>query len=213
MKSKFTKLLATALVLCLVLALLPAAALAGSPYTVTFADANGIPKTSYTYGTVTAELDPTNTDTIQSDGPFDEGAKVLITAKPNSGCGLVSLAVGEKTVTISDPAAGASYSFEITKDTVVKAAFRPFHAIADEDCGNGSVSTSKAQAMREDNIVVTATPTPGYSVESVYYYKNGNSENKTTISAVNGVYSFEMPEADVTVGATFKENDKHTIIL
>ena len=34
MKSKFTKLLATALVLCLVLALLPAAAFAGDTYTV-----------------------------------------------------------------------------------------------------------------------------------------------------------------------------------
>lgn len=215
MKSKFTKLLATALVLCLVLALLPAAAFAEGPYTVTFADANGNPKESYMYGTVTAELDPTNdADIINSSGSFDAGAKVLIKATPKDGCGLVSLVVGDdEPVTISDPALGASYSFTINADTVVKAAFRPFHAIADEDCGNGSVSTSKAQAMREDNIVVTATPTPGYSVESVYYYKNGNSENKTTISAVNGVYSFEMPEADVTVGATFKENDKHTITV
>lgn len=211
MKSKFTKLLATALVLCLVLALLPAAAFAGNPYTVTFADANGIPKTSYTYGTVTAELDPTNTDTIQSDGPFDEGAKVLITAKPNPGCGLVSLVVGEKPVTISDPATGASYSFTISANTVVKAAFRPFHAIADEDCGNGSVSASKNQAMREDKVVVTAAPDPGYSVETVYYYENENSESKTTISAVNGVYSFEMPEADVTVGATFEAKETFAI--
>lgn len=213
MKSKFTKLLATALVLCLVLALLPAAAFAGNTYTVTFADANGNPKTSYTYGTVTAELDPTNTDTIQSDGPFDEGAKVLITAIPNSGCGLVSLVVGEKPVTISDPAAGASYSFTINANTVVKAAFRQFHGITVEDCGNGSVSASKNQAMREDKVVVTATPVSGYSVETVYYYENGNSENKTTISAVNDEYSFEMPEANVTVGATFKENDKYTITV
>lgn len=213
MKSKFKKLLATALVLCLVLALLPAAALAGNTYTVTFADANGIPKTSYTYGTVTAKLDPTNTDTIQSDGPFDEGAKVLITAKPNSGCGLVSLMVGDDPVTISDPAVGASYSFTITADTEVKAAFRQFHGITFEDCGNGSVITSKNQAMREDKVVVTATPVSGYSVETVYYYENGKSDDKTSITAVNGEYSFEMPEANVTVGATFKENDKYTITV
>ena len=213
MKSKFKKLLATALVLCLVLALLPAAAFAAG-YTVTFADANGNQKTSYTYGTVTAVLDPTNTDTIQSDGPFDEGAKVLITAKPNSGCGLVSLVVGDdEPVTISDPALGASYSFTINADTVVKAAFRPFHAIADEDCGNGSVSASKNQAMREDKVVVTATPESGYSVESVYYYENGKSDDKTSITAVNGEYSFSMPDTDVTVGATFKENDKYTITV
>ena len=212
MKSKFTKLLATALVLCLVLALLPAAAFAAG-YTVTFADANGNPKTSYTYGTVTAELDPTNTDTIQSDGPFDEGAKVLITAKPNPGCGLVSLVVGEKPVTISDPATGASYSFTISANTVVKAAFRQFHGITVEGCGNGSVSASKNQAMREDKVVVTATPDPGYSVDSVYYYENGNADNKTPITAVNGEYSFSMPDTDVTVGATFKENDKYTITV
>lgn len=215
MKSKFKKLLATALVLCLVLALLPAAAFAEEPYTVTFADANGNPKESYTYGTVTAQLDPTNdADIINSSGSFDAGAKVLIKATPKDGCGLVSLVVGDdEPVTISDPALGASYSFTINADTVVKAAFRPFHAIADEDCGGGSVSTSKEQAMREDKVVVTAAPDPGYSVETVYYYENENSESKTTISAVNGVYSFEMPEADVTVGATFKENDKYTITV
>lgn len=205
MKSKFTKLLATALVLCLVLALLPAAAFAGNTYTVTFADANGIPKDSYTFGTVKAERDPKNDDTLVLSNSFNEGDQVLITATPNPGCGLVSLVVEEEPVPISDPADGASYSFTINANTVVKAAFRPFHAIAYEDCGGGSVSTSKKQAMREDKVVVTATPEPGYSVESVYYYKNENSESKTTISAVNGVYSFEMPEADVTVGATFKE--------
>lgn len=205
MKSKFKKLLATALVLCLVLALLPAAAFAGNTYTVTFADANGNPKDSYTFGTVTAVLDPRNDDTLLLSNSFNEGDQVLITATPNPGCGLVSLVVEEEPVPISDPADGASYSFTINANTVVKAAFRPFHAIAYEDCGGGSVSTSKKQAMREDKVVVTATPEPGYSVESVYYYKNENSESKTTISAVNGVYSFEMPEADVTVGATFKE--------
>lgn len=213
MKSKFTKLLATALVLCLVLALLPAAAFAGNTYTVTFADANGIPKDSYTFGTVKAERDPKNDDTLVLSNSFNEGDQVLITATPNPGCGLVSLVVEEEPVPISDPADGASYSFTINANTVVKAAFRPFHAIAYEDCGGGSVSTSKKQAMREDKVVVTATPEPGYSVESVYYYKNENSESKTTISAVNGVYSFEMPEADVTVGATFKENDKYTITV
>ena len=213
MKSKFTKLLATALVLCLVLALLPAAAFAEGTYTVTFADANGNPKDSYTFGTVTAVLDPRNDDTLLLSNSFNEGDQVLITATPNPGCGLVSLVVGEVPVPISDPADGASYSFEITKDTTVKAAFRPFHAIEGENCSNGSVSTSKTQAMREDKVVVNATPDPGYSVDSVYYYEDGNVDNKTPITAVNGEYSFSMPDTGVTVGATFKENDKYTITV
>lgn len=213
MKSKFKKLLATALVLCLVLALLPAAAFANDTYTVTFADANGNPKDSYTFGTVTAVLDPRNDDTLLLSNSFNEGDQVLITATPNPGCGLVSLVVGEVPVPISDPADGASYSFEITKDTTVKAAFRPFHAIEGENCSNGSVSTSKTQAMREDKVVVNATPDPGYSVDSVYYYENGNVDNKTPITAVNGEYSFSMPDTGVTVGATFKENDKYTITV
>lgn len=213
MKSKFKKLLATALVLCLVLALLPAAAFADGTYTVTFADANGNPKDSYTFGTVTAVLDPRNDDTLLLSNSFNEGDQVLITATPNPGCGLVSLVVGEVPVPISDPADGASYSFEITKDTTVKAAFRPFHAIEGENCSNGSVSTSKTQAMREDKVVVNATPDPGYSVDSVYYYENGNVDNKTPITAVNGEYSFSMPDTGVTVGATFKENDKYTITV
>ena len=212
MKSKFTKLLATALVLCLVLALLPAAAFAGNTYTVTFADANGNPKDSYTFGTVTAVLDPRNDDTLLLSNSFNEGDQVLITATPNPGCGLVSLVVEEEPVPISDPADGASYSFTINANTVVKAAFRPFHAIEVENCSNGSVST-KTQAMREDKVVVNATPDSGYSVDSVYYYENSNADNKTPITAVNGEYSFSMPDTGVTVGATFKENDKYTITV
>lgn len=211
MKSKFKKLLATALVLCLVLALLPAAAFAGNTYTVTFADANGIPKDSYTFGTVKAERDPKNDDTLVLSNSFNEGDQVLITATPNPGCGLVSLVVEEEPVPISDPADGASYSFTINANTVVKAAFRPFHAIAYEDCGGGSVSTSKKQAMREDKVVVTATPEPGYSVDSVYYYENGNDDNKTPITAVNGEYSFSMPDTGVTVGATFEAKETFAI--
>ena len=211
MKSKFTKLLATALVLCLVLALLPAAAFAGNTYTVTFADANGNPKDSYTFGTVKAELDPRNDDTLVLSNSFSEGDQVLITATPNPGCGLVSLVVGEEPVPISDPATGASYSFTITEDTVVKVAFRQLHGIAVEECGNGSVSVSKNQAMREDKVVVTATPEPGYSVESVYYYENGNADNKTPITAVNGEYSFSMPDTGVIVGATFEAKETFEI--
>lgn len=41
MKSKFKKLMAAALVLCLMLALLPAGVLADGPYTVTFYKADG----------------------------------------------------------------------------------------------------------------------------------------------------------------------------
>lgn len=211
MKSKFKKLLATALVLCLVLALLPAAAFAAGPYTVTFADAKGNLKTSYTYGTVTAGLDPRNDDTLLLSNSFNEGDQVLIKATPNTGCGLVSLVVGNDTVPINDSAAGASYSFEITKDTTVKAAFRPFHAIEVENYGNGSVRASKTQAMREDKVVVTATPEPGYSVDSVYYYENGNDDNKTPITAVNGEYSFSMPDTGVTVGATFEAKETFAI--
>lgn len=81
MKSKFTKLLATALVLCLVLALLPAAAFAGNTYTVSFVNKDGdVPYNgTLTVNGVELKKGATESTTIE------EGTVVTVTANPNGG--------------------------------------------------------------------------------------------------------------------------------
>ena len=70
---------------------------------------------------------------------------------------------------------------------------------------NGSITLDKEMANYKDTITVTVTPNAGYSIGTVTY----TPENGTalTIDPVDGVYSFEMPAANVTVNATFTAND------
>ena len=77
MKSKFKKLMAAALVLCLMLALLPAGVLAEGPYTVTFYKADGTTVAAdgaYALGTITAKSEEGGA------GPFAAGTKVVLSA-------------------------------------------------------------------------------------------------------------------------------------
>lgn len=77
MKSKFKKLMAAALVLCLMLALLPAGVLAEGPYTVTFYKSDGATEAKdgvYALGTITAKSEDGEA------GPFAAGTKVVLSA-------------------------------------------------------------------------------------------------------------------------------------
>ena len=66
---------------------------------------------------------------------------------------------------------------------------------------NGTVTADKAKADENDLVTLTVTPDAGYAIGTVSYTPEGGSA--TTITPVNGVYSFTMPDANVTVSATF----------
>ena len=63
---------------------------------------------------------------------------------------------------------------------------------------HGTVSADKTEAAKGETVTLTVIPEEGYEVESV-------SINGTAITAVDGVYSFEMPAEAVTVEATFEK--------
>lgn len=205
MKSKFKKLMAAALVLCLMLALLPAGVLADGQYQVIFADANGNPKNSYDYGTVTATLVTSEAEENNSGNTFNGGDTVRITAKPNDNCGLVSLTIGEKPVDITDPENGASKDFVISANTVVKVAFRPYYNIT--TTADNCVVEVANKAMRYENVSFKVTPNRGYEVTDV---KVGND----SITSQNGTYTFEMPNNEVNITVTTTErSDGHSITI
>ena len=68
---------------------------------------------------------------------------------------------------------------------------------------HGSVSAPES-ALEGSTVSITATPTPGYMVGAYSVYKTGDA-NTTVMVSSNG--TFTMPGYDVTVSATFVQNN------
>lgn len=196
MKSKFKKLLATALVLCLVLALLPAAAFAEGKHTITFNnDSDGtFADGKYTYG----QIKVNNGDYVA--GGYNEGTEITLTAVPKEGYELVKFIV---TVGNSDgvPVDGYSYEFKLTDDTTVEAAFRELYDVGVDTSpeGIGGIAVQPTSATRDTTVNVTVTPKAGYKVTEIFYTTTGNQ--REIIAKNSNTGSFTMPAKDVTVSA------------
>lgn len=196
MKSKFKKLLATALVLCLVLALLPAAAFAAGKHTITF---NNDSVGTFADGKYNnGQIKVNNEDYVT--GGYEEGTRITLTAVPKEGYELFKFIV---TVGNSDgvPVDGYSYEFELTDDTTVEAAFRELYDVdvAPSPEGIDGISVQPADATKDMTVNVTVTPKAGYSVSEIYYETTGNKH--VTIMKDSSTGSFTMPASDVTVSA------------
>lgn len=195
MKSKFTKLLATALVLCLVLALLPAAAFAEGKYTIKFKNDSGENFTDgkYNYGQIRVN----NADYVT--GGYDENTEITLKAVPDDGYGLAVFEVtvdGEKQNVTND-----TCTFKLTGNVVVKAAFRELHNVNvyDDEEGIQSIMVNPTVAAKDMTVNVTVTPKAGHSVSEIYYETTGNKH--VTIMKDSSTGSFTMPASDVTVSA------------
>lgn len=209
MKSKFKKLMAAALVLCLVLALLPAAAFADgegtdpaplTPDEVTFTYKNfsggdfGEDGTGYTYG----EIEVTKNET----------SGYTLTAKPDPGYGLKLLSIDGEEVTIeAGPGDEFIYGFDIDSDTtsvVIQASFNKVFEVDVDDMTGGSVTPDKYKAFEYDTVTLTIEPNTGYAISGdgvVVKQKDGTPVNVTP--TVGSKCSFTMPAADVYVSAEF----------
>lgn len=200
MKSKFKKLLATALVLCLVLALLPAAAFAGGgKYTIKFKNDSGENFTDgkYNYGQIRVN----NADYVT--GGYDENTEITLKAVPDDGYGLAVFEVtvdGEKQNVTND-----TCTFKLTGNVVVEAAFRKLLDVNVEQPEHATITVASGKATKGTLVTVTVTPENGYSVSEVFYETTGNQHERITGN------SFVMPPYDVTVKATVTESTKYGI--
>lgn len=73
------------------------------------------------------------------------------------------------------------------------------------DLTGGSVATDRMVGIEGAEVVVTPTAATGYHVDTVTYTPAEGTAQ--TITAVDGVYKFNMPAANVTVSATFAKTD------
>lgn len=209
MKSKFKKLLATALVLCLVLALLPAAAFAEGNYKgynieVTFYDLNGIEDT---YGQ-TGAVDITKND----DGTY------CITATPSEGYGLTTIRVtvgkDDSVSTVINTAHNSSTTFSDTftaedgSKVSVYASFLQMYAITVNSTTNGTVIPNVTEAFAGGEVTLTVTPNAGYSVNSVSV--TDENDSPVNVTGSGNTRKFNMPASAVAVGATFVQTPAPT---
>lgn len=209
MKSKFKKLMAAALVLCLMLALLPASVLADGPYTVTFYKSDGTTEAAdgvYALGTITAKSEDGGS------GPFAAGTKVVLSAS-STDSRLYTLLVKEavtdtKVETLEE---NGNITFTMPEGNVkVIAEFRKIVNISVQPVEGADITVSSNTAVRGDEITVTVTPHRGYSVTEVWY-------NNGTETYITDTLKFTVEDANVTeitVGATVEERtDGHSITI
>ena len=199
MKSKFKKLLATALVLCLVLALLPAAAFAEGPYEVKVVNSSG--------------QTPSNGEVVLVGSESGEAtsfkAGETVTATPNAfdNCGLFSISCS-----VDWTKDGASYYFVMPNEVVtITVQFMPRHNITlEEGITDGKVAY-QTNALYNERVDISATPNEGFEFDYFNVYGNGvDLDVQTTSTGDNSAY-FIMPDCDVIINAVFVAKDTNTI--
>ncbi len=77
--------------------------------------------------------------------------------------------------------------------------------VSNSEPSKGSLVVSPTKALPNTNIVLTPQPANGYVVDSISYSYEGSGTLQPTANQ-DGTYSFSMPDKNVTVTITFKED-------
>ena len=207
MKSKFTKLLATALVLCLVLALLPAAAFAeGVDLTVTYKNFEQ------------QEIQASSKEGSVSISKVDDEGTYTITAEPAANYGLKAIKVVDtgKDSTLLDKRpfskeASISYDFtaESNSNITVYVGFAELYSVTVSSLTGGSITASPSTAFDTEQITLTVEPQEGYILKSGTL--TVKDENDSDVSFED--FKFTMPASDVTVSAEFEQIEAQTYTI
>lgn len=130
---------------------------------------------------------------------------VTLTATPEAGYSLEAWDVTNNTT--SGKVTVTSNTFKMpASDVTVSASFVKYHSITLGSVANGSIYVSKDNNIKEgDVITLAAVPASGYIFDS---WTVTNDETSETISVVSD--QFTMPDANVTVSATFIVKPKPT---
>lgn len=216
MKSKFKKLLATALVLCLVLALLPAAAFAAGDLKVTFSSLGSDVDNGGEYALATM----TATGASNVNGQFDNGEQVTLSfsAKQNERIGIAALIVNGTTVDIKSDPEHFVYTFPITQNTTVQAEFRRYFDVEASCDTQGAVTFVGLQGpyMRGMPVTFQISLNGAYAttheIQSVTY-ETGSQDGALLRADASGNYTFDMPAGKTFVNVTLAERSTYNITI
>lgn len=195
MKSKFKKLMAAALVLCLMLALLPAGVLADDlGINVTYKD---FTKNETDYGSTGSVI----IEKTETENTFK------LTATPSEGYGLKRIKVefGSNAEVDAAPYSQTAVEYTFTAEqganVTVYAAFLELYTVNTSGITGGTVTATPATAFEGDTITLNVTASDGYD----YVAESLKVTYGEGIVVPVSDNSFTMPKADVTVSATFTE--------
>ena len=204
MKSKFTKLLATALVLCLVLALLPAAAFADDTLDITVKYND--------FSQIVDDFEGTGTVTVTK----VEDGKYKVTATPETGYGLKRLQVGSgadaQIATITDPEVGFEFPFNATasSEVTIYVGFRQMYEVRVPEITGGTVTATPAKAFADTPITLTIAASSGFEyVTDSLEVTNVATEANVAVNE----NTFTMPASDVTVSVQFEQIEAQTYTI
>lgn len=207
MKSKFKKLLATALVLCLVLALLPAAAFAeGVDLNVTYKN--------FEQQEIQASSEEGSVSISKVD---DNEGKYTITAKPGTNYGLKAIKVvdSDNNALLDkrpfSKESSISYDFNATANSniTVYVGFAELYSVNVSSLTGGSITASPSTAFDTEQITLTVEPQEGYILKSGTL--TVKDENNSDVSFEN--FKFTMPASNVTVSAEFEQKEAQTYTI
>lgn len=102
------------------------------------------------------------------------------------------------TITLTNPG-GNPPTFVVTQGT-------QYSVTVDSNIANGKISVDNAKPYEGDTVTVTATPDSGYVLETVKF-------NDKSANVVGNTATFTMPNADVTVTATFRTANKYKVTI
>lgn len=205
MKSKFKKLMAAALVLCLMLALLPAGVLAEGPYSVTVTCENG----NGTY-TITG---------VDENGRAEAGSEITITVTANEGYGFESIKKGDQpqSVTVKSDRSEATHTFTMPdEDVAFSVSFLPIHKVSFSGYNEGKytvgnvtptdLQTYDCLSLEGKEFDFSVEAKDGYYIESV-----GSTDADITQDGISGLYKFTTPNKDVQVNVNVGQYETHSI--
>ena len=149
--------------------------------------------------TITANVNNSSWGTVTGAGQYYENTQCTLTATASHGYAFDHWSLNNAVASTE-----ASYTFTVTGDAAYTAVFRQLtqhHITYEPQQTNGTIGVSPVNAYAGDIVTLTATPAAGYcldhwDVNTVGGRKRGN------ITVVNN--QFVMPDAEVTISATFK---------
>jgi hypothetical protein len=152
-------------------------------------------------------INPTEGGTVElSPAEAAVGTQVTVVATPDEGKVVGTITVKDKDgndVTVTNgkfdmPAGGVTVdvTFKDEDPTVTE------YTITVEEAANGTVTTNPSGKAEEGTeVTVTATPANGYVLDTLTYTPEGGSATD-----IKSAKKFNMPAANVTVNATFKQD-------
>ncbi len=132
-----------------------------------------------------------------------KGATVSIIIMPPSGQQIKSVTIGGKEQEIDVPTSWDD-TYTMNEDAILSVTFAGTHSISVSSSVNGTVNVPQTTAKEGDTITVYPMPSEGYRISNLTY-TSGNETKNINLNEETQSYTFEMPDAAVTINATFEK--------